>query len=147
MLWGYRVPGIDRLIVNARSETAAEKQSFKESWATHRCVVPASWYYEWEHLLSPAGKAKVGSKYAIQPRAEQVTWLCGLYRMEDGFPHFVVLTREPGEGIAFLHDRMPLILPEADVDRWIDPYANPHILLDSALTDMVFAAEPRQEGQ
>lgn len=141
MIWGYNVQGISRLIVNARSETAQEKQSFKEGWAAHRCVIPASWYYEWEHRLSPAGKPVTGEKYAIQPRGQQLTWLCGLYRMEDGLPHFVVLTRDSGESIAFLHDRMPLILPEQDVDRWIDPCVNPHMLLDSALTDMVFAPE------
>ena len=145
MLWGYKVPGLQRLVVNARSETAAEKQSFKEGWATHRCVIPASWYYEWEHLTTPAGKTRAGDKYAVQPRGEQLTWLCGLYRMEEGFPHFVVLTRAPGESVAFLHDRMPLILPEAAVDKWIDPAVNPHILLEDALTDMVFAPE-RREG-
>lgn len=141
MLWGYRVPGIERLIVNARSETAAEKASFRDSWAAHRCAIPASWYYEWERLPGPGGTTKPGEKYAIQPKGEGLTWLCGLYRMEEGFPHFVVLTREPGESIAFLHDRMPFILPENEVDRWIDPFSNPHMLLDSALTDMVFAAE------
>ena len=44
MIWGYRVQGVQHLVANARSETAAEKQSFRESWATHRCAIPASWY-------------------------------------------------------------------------------------------------------
>ena len=42
MLWGYNIPGIKRPIANARSETAAEKPTFKEGWAAHRCVIPAS---------------------------------------------------------------------------------------------------------
>ena len=141
MIWGYNVPGIHRLIANARCETAAEKSSFKESWATHRCVVPASWYYEWSHVLTPSGKQNPGEKYAIQPKEEQLTYLCGLYRMEDNFPHFVILTREPGDSVAFIHDRMPFILPENEIGRWIDPYTNPHILLQSALTEMAYAAE------
>ena len=37
-----------------------------------------------------------------------------------------VLTREPGESISFIHDRMPLILPEEAAERWIDPNMNPH---------------------
>ncbi|MCR5577374.1 MAG: SOS response-associated peptidase [Oscillospiraceae bacterium] len=142
MLWGYHVPGIPRTIANARVETAPEKPSFKDGWAAHRCVIPASWYYEWQHTLSPSGKPKAGDKYAVMPKDGALTWLCGLYRMEDGYPHFVVLTREPGESVAFLHDRMPLILPEAEIDNWIDPKRNPHMLLEAALTDMVCEKEP-----
>ncbi len=137
MLWGYHVRGIDRVIANARSESAAEKPSFREGWAMHRCIVPASWYYEWEHLPTASGRMKAGGKYAVMPGGEALTCLCGLYRLENGYPHFVILTREPGESVAGLHDRMPLILPEADAERWIDPAVNPHLLLASALTDMV----------
>ena len=141
MLWGYHIHGITRIVANARAETAAEKAAFKEGWATHRCIIPASWYYEWEHTLSPSGKTKAGEKYAIMPKGGDMTWLCGIYRMEEGYPHFVILTREPGDSISFLHDRMPLILPESEVSRWIDPNINPHILLASALTDMTFEKE------
>lgn len=144
MIWGYHFPGIARTVANARVETAAEKPSFKDGWAAHRCVIPASWYYEWEHTLSPSGKRRTGGKYAIMPKEGSLTWLCGLYRLEDGFPHFVVLTREPGESIAFIHDRMPLILSETEIDHWIDPQRNPHMLLDAAITDMVFEKEALQ---
>ena len=67
-----------------------------------------------------------------------MTWLCGLYRIEDGLPVFVILTREPGEEIRFIHDRMPLIMPGEFVDEWIRPDAKPERLVDEALTDMVF---------
>ena len=40
-----------------------------------------------------------------------MTWLCGLYCIENGLPAFVILTREAGEGIRFIHDPMPLIMP------------------------------------
>ena len=141
MLWGYHFPGLARTVANARIETAAEKPSFKDGWAAHRCVIPASWYYEWEHTLTPAGKPKTGDKYAIMPKDGTLTWLCGLYRLEDGYPHFVILTREPGESVAFIHGRMPFILPEAEIDAWIDPNRNPHMLLDAALTDMICEKE------
>ena len=144
MIWGYHVEGISRPIVNARTETAPEKRSFREGWAAHRCVIPASWYYEWEHLTSPSGKVKTGEKYAIMPGNGEMTWLCGLYRMENNFPHFVVLTREPSQSVSFIHDRMPFILPEKAVDRWIDPNVNPNILLPAALTEMVCRREKDQ---
>ena len=67
-----------------------------------------------------------------------MTWLCGLYRIEEGLPVFVILTREPGEGIRFIHDRMPLILPENCIGDWIRPDTKPEELLGDALTDMIF---------
>ena len=137
MIWGYHVDGVSRTIANARSESAPEKPSFRDGWAMHRCIIPASWYYEWEHIPTASGKTKAGEKYAILPNGEELTCLCGLYRIENGFPHFVILTREPGEAIASIHNRMPMILSGKDADRWIDPTVNPHVLLSSALTEVV----------
>lgn len=137
MLWGYHVEGIGRVIANARAETAAEKPTFRDGWAMHRCVIPASWYYEWEHIPTAGGKLKTGDKYAIMPKGSRLTWLCGLYRMEYGYPHFVILTRRATEALAPIHDRMPLILSASDAERWIDPQMNPHALLSEALTEMV----------
>ena len=135
MKWGYTGKS---LLMNARVETAAVKPTFREDWERHRCIVPASWYFEWEHRLGNDGKKYTGDKYMLQPRDAVVTWLCVLYRIENGLPVFVILTREPGEGIRFLHDRMPLILPGDLVDAWIRPDTKPEELLPYALTDMVF---------
>ena len=136
MQWGFQFPGRSPL-VNARSETAAEKPAFKEAWAKHRCIIPASWYYEWEHLRSNTGKKKAGAKYMIQPKDSSMTWLCGLYRMEEGLPAFTVLTRDPAGELRKIHDRMPLILPQEKIDAWIDPNTKPEELLQFSLTDMV----------
>ena len=51
---------------------------------------------------------------------------------------FVILTREPDEVIRFIHDRMPLIMPEHLVNEWIRPDAKPEELLPEALSEMVF---------
>ena len=66
-----------------------------------------------------------------------VTWLCGLYRIEDTFPVFTVLTREPSEELSRIHDRMPLIMPKERIDEWISPASKPEDLLSYALTDMI----------
>ena len=120
MRWGFRMRS-GSLLVNARTETAAVKPTFRESWKQRRCAVPASWYFEWEHIPTENGKTKTGDKYAIRPSFGEITWLCGLYRIEDGFPVFTILTREPSELLSRIHDRMPLILPEEKVADWIDP--------------------------
>ena len=122
MKWGYSGKS---LLMNARSETAAEKPTFRDDWARHRCIVPASWPFEWEHDPGSDGKKHTGDKYMIHPKDCAVTWLCGLYRIENGLPVFVILTREPGETIRFLHDRMPLIMPDELVTEWIRPDRKP----------------------
>ena len=148
MRWGFSGKP---LLVNARTETAAVKPVFRDAWRARRCVVPASRYFEWEHTATAGGRKRVGDKYGIRPASGDLAWLCGLYRLEAGLPAFVILTREPGAGIRFLHDRMPLILPGACVNAWIDPQGKPEALLDAAVTDMAFekcarAAEGPDDG-
>lgn len=136
MKWGFQIPGRS-LVVNARAETAAEKPTFKESWERRRCIIPASWYFEWEHLTSNTGQKKVGNKYMIQPRGASMTWLAGLYRLEDGLPVFAVLTKEPTDELRQIHDRMPVILTRELITEWINPHSNPKELMKKSLTDVV----------
>lgn len=135
MKWGYSGKS---LLINARSETAAAKPTFREDWQRHRCIIPASWYLEWEHGIGINGKKRIGDKYKIRPQDSAETWLCGLYRIEEGLPHFVILTRDPGAEIRFIHDRMPLILPENRIIDWILPDSQPEKLLGEAVTEMSF---------
>ena len=136
MKWGFQIPGRS-LIVNARTETAFEKPTFKDSWEKHRCIIPASWYFEWEHLIGNTGQKKNGDKYMIQPRGSSMTWLAGLYRMEEGLPVFAVLTKEPTPELQHIHDRMPLIFPKDLICEWIRPDAKPKELLQYAVSDLV----------
>jgi len=135
MKWGFSGKS---LLMNARVETAASKPTYKECWERRRCIVPASWYFEWEHLRGHDGKIHTGRKYMLHPKDSSMTWLCGLYRIEKGLPVFVILTRDPGDEIRFIHDRMPLILPERYVDSWIRPDTRPEELIDKTITDVIF---------
>ena len=133
--WGFSG---QTLLMNTHTETASEKATFRDAWASHRCIVPASYYFEWEHIIGNDGKERTGDKYLIQLKGSPMTWLCGLYRIEVGMPVFVILTREPGEGIRFIHDRMPLIMPGDYVNEWIRPDVKPEELLDAAITEMYY---------
>ncbi|MBR6861294.1 MAG: SOS response-associated peptidase family protein [Acidaminococcaceae bacterium] len=137
MVWGYTVQGRSTPIVNARVETAYKKTAFQEAWKKHRCAIPASWYFEWQHLPTENGRDTVKTKYAIQPADASITWLCGLYRIENGLPVFVILTREPGHSVVEIHDRMPLIIPKRAVQTWVNPNIKAENVLQYALTDMV----------
>lgn len=128
MKWGFTGP--KGMLINARAETAAEKETFREAWVKHRCVIPASWYYEWEH----DEKKKPGQKYALRPEESGLVWLAGLYRMENCLPVFVILTRPADEGILWMHDRMPVMLPESEVNEWIMPASDPEKIIRTCLT-------------
>ncbi|SNU08053.1 Putative SOS response-associated peptidase YedK [Lachnospiraceae bacterium] len=137
MKWGYKSIHKDgKLLLNARSETASVKPTFKYDWLNHRCIIPASYYYEWAHIQGNDGTIKVGDRYMIQPAGEVVTWLCGLYHIEDNIPTFVILTREPGSEVAEIHDRMPLILPTSLTSEWIRLGADPGEIIKEAITDV-----------
>ena len=112
MTWGYTLPGGKRLI-NARSESAAEKPMFREGMLKRRCLIPASHYFEWTH--DPRARMKC----AIRPEGAGLMYMAGLYRLEEGRPVFTILTREPAPQIAFIHNRMPVILPRDAAGAWL----------------------------
>ncbi|MDR1707442.1 MAG: SOS response-associated peptidase [Prevotella sp.] len=116
MRWGFPKYDGKGEIINARSETAAEKNMFRRPMMEGRCLVPASWYYEWEKR----GSKKI--KYALAPPDNNPVWMAGLSKIdhETGESLFVFLTRPAWSGISFIHDRMPVILPKEKHDEWLN---------------------------
>lgn len=112
MRWGYALPDGGKLI-NARSETAAEKPLFRESMRLRRCLLPMSAYFEWEKRDG----ARI--KYRIAPQAAGPHFLAGIYRFEGADAVCAVLTAPAAPEIAFIHRRMPLILPAASREDWL----------------------------
>ena len=133
MRWGFSERG--RLLFNARSETADEKPLFRESAKARRCLMPAGHYFEWEH--GPGNGKK--TRYAIRPAEPGMLYLAGLYRFEGTLPVFTVLTRPPEESIAFIHDRMPLMLPASARDAWLDDRYDLRELTGLAVRDVVYS--------
>ena len=129
MKWGYKLPS-GQVIINARSETAAEKPLFREGLRHRRCVVPATNYFEWEKH----GNKK--TKYAIRQSGSPIMYMAGLYRIEGGYPVFSILTREPADSNRHIHDRMPLILPGDALIDWLTPQYAPHDILDQSVIDV-----------
>lgn len=131
MHWGYRLPD-GKLVFNTRSETASQKPMFADGMARRRCLIPAEHYFEWQR--SQSGK----TKFAIAPSDSRGFYLAGLYRMEGTAPVFSILTRSPADSIAHIHDRMPVILPQAAMADWLNPRWRGDEILQAAVTDMVF---------
>ncbi|MBP3655191.1 MAG: SOS response-associated peptidase [Clostridia bacterium] len=133
MRWGYTLPD-GKLVINARSETAAERPLFADGMQRRRCLIPAGHYYEWEQR----GRERI--RYAIRPQGQRMLWLAGLYRFEGALPVFTVLTRAPSQDVAFIHDRMPVILPGDAAAQWLAPDAEAHMLLHMASLRMEYGA-------
>lgn len=115
MQWGYT--GHPNRVINARSETAAEKPMFRQSLLRRRCLIPASGYFEWRRT---AHGNKTKDKYAFF-HPEGPLYLAGLWREERTrpLPVFVILTRSAPPEIADIHNRMPVLLPEKAREAWL----------------------------
>ena len=110
MKWGFRDPYHDTLVINARSESAAEKQMFAESIRERRCVIPASGYYEWDRSRS---------RYRFRRPDGGLVLLAGIYRNELAEPHFTILTAEANDCMKPVHPRMPVTIGQDEIKDWI----------------------------
>ena len=134
MKWGYSLA--DRQpIINARSETADSKPLFRDGMQQRRCLIPASHYFEWQRL------ANKKIKNAIRPVNSKEMYMAGVYRIQNGIPEFVILTREPGESIRHIHDRMPVILPLDALNDWMNIRYSATEVMRSAMLNMEFEPE------
>jgi putative SOS response-associated peptidase YedK len=116
--WGLAVPWSTKPMINARSETAAAKPTFRKALQERRCLIPTTGFYEWR----VDGDRK-------QPF---------LFRREDGAPFVfaafsdfydtnggvaqacAVLTTSASKFMRQFHERMPVIVPESGWDKWLD---------------------------
>lgn len=121
--------------INARAETVDEKPSFRESYERRRCLVPADGFYEWTETAD--GKRP----YRVAFEDDRPFAMAGLYDRwipettqtdlgdfgdasadEEGgdvLETFTVITTEPNDLVADLHDRMAVVLDPSDERRWL----------------------------
>jgi putative SOS response-associated peptidase YedK len=106
-------------LINARSETAAEKPSFRGGMRHRRCLVPTDGFYEW------TGKAGHKRPHLVRPRAGGPMAMAGIWEHwlgADGseIDTMAILTTEANATLAPIHDRMPVIVAPDDFARWLD---------------------------
>lgn len=121
---------IGNRLINARSEEAAGKPSFRAAIKKRRCLVPASAFYEWQAIEGQ----KVKQPWAIRVKDVPLFAFAGLWERWDdkdgalGEPGaaietFTILTTAPNDLLKTIHNRMPVIVKPEDYDRWLDPKA------------------------
>lgn len=113
-------PKIGARLINARVETAAEKPSFRDSFAARRCIIPAEGFYEWE----PKDRGKLPHYFFdVQQRPLAMAGLWSLWKDPDSGDRLrtcTILTGHPDPVVERIHDRMPVILPDSVWDAWLD---------------------------
>lgn len=107
-------------MINARAETLAEKPSFKRLLQGKRCLIVADGFYEWKQESS--GKTPM---YFTLPNHEPFAFagLWDTWKRPDGqsIRTCTIITTEPNDLVAPIHNRMPVILPTDAQEEWLDP--------------------------
>ena len=117
------------LLINARAEKVTTSPAFRSSAKSKRCLVPMDGYYEWRAADADAGKKARKTPFFLHRADGELLFMAGLWSVwksaKDADPLLsctIITTDAVGE-LAEIHDRMPLIVPERDWDRWLDPDA------------------------
>ena len=131
--WGL-LPGIwatkkgQRPLINARAEGLSSQPAFKESFERRRCLIPADGFYEWRRdengkrpiwFSQPDGElfAFAGIWARLEPKGGEPVTSCAL------------ITCEPNDVVAAVHNRMPVVLSREAEGTWVDPDADPGALM------------------
>ena len=136
-------PGIGTKMINARLETLAERPAFRVPLAGRRCIVPADGYYEWA-----PGDAR--RPHLIRAEAGGPLAFAGLWEAWHGGPTGVLLsctivTTASAGPVAWLHHRMPVVLPPTAWSDWLDTDATDgpaaHALLRAVPATSLFTVQ------
>lgn len=118
---------VGQKMINARAEGLATKNAYRNAFKKKRCIIPADGFFEWKKI--PGQKAKQPMfihRSDGEPMAFAGLW--ELWRPPDAkdddeaiIRSCTIITGDPNEKIAEIHDRMPVMLPPSAWDQWLDP--------------------------
>lgn len=143
--WGLvpqwaRDPSIGQRLINVRADTLAARPAFREVLERKRCLIPADGFYEWRR------DGKQRRAFYVRARDGAPMAFAGLWdvwRPRDGgdpIASCTIVTTEPNELLSSIHDRMPVVLPPAAYDAWLDPHPRAAAELASLLVPYPAAA-------
>lgn len=135
MFWGL-IPfwANDRSIafktINARAEDIDKKPSFRKAFESHRCLIPASGFYEWNEYTDPH------YPYYFRLKKEDIFAFAGLFDIwtdpetKKDLYSYTIITTTPNKLMEPIHHRMPVILHKEDEETWLEPdFVTPEKLL------------------
>lgn len=129
MTWGLQPPWVaqragGKALINARAETIAVKPAFRSAFLNRRALIPASGFYEWRR------EEKSRQPFFISLQGGRTFAFAALYEETQPSGSCAIITTAANSLIAPIHQRMPLIIPEALYRRWLDPQSPPEVLKD-----------------
>ena len=118
-------PAIGNRMINARAETLPEKPAFRTAYRRRRCLVLADGFYEWNKAAKD-GEKPVKTPFYISLESGEPFAFAGLWETwnspeEALIRSCTIITTTPNELVAGIHNRMPVILPRAAYEQWLDP--------------------------
>jgi putative SOS response-associated peptidase YedK len=130
---------------NARGETVWDKPSFRDAVRRHRVIVPMDGFYEWAPAAPDGPRTKAG-RPAKRPHlftrrdggVLNVAGIASVWRRgEAPIGTFAVVTTEANGTMSPIHDRMPVIIDDDAIDRWLDTDDQPEDLIRPASDDLL----------
>jgi len=113
-------------LINARAETVETSPAFRASFQRHRCIVPADAFYEWRRERDPVtGKVRRSDPFAVRREDGEPMALAGLWATwrdpatAERLYTCSIITTDPNELVARIHNRMPVVLDPSDWDAWL----------------------------
>ncbi|MCV7444514.1 SOS response-associated peptidase [Mycobacterium paraense] len=119
------------MLINARADKVTSSPAFRASAKSKRCLIPMDGYYEWRVNPDRDGNKSRKTPFFMYREDGEPLFMAGLWSVwkpkddKDAQPLLsctIITTDAPGE-LAEIHDRMPLVVPERDWDRWLNPDA------------------------
>jgi putative SOS response-associated peptidase YedK len=129
--------------INAKAETLRESKLYAQPFATRRCIVPASHWYEWK-VLGPKQK----QPYAMQADGQKMGFagLWNTWTAPDGarIENFTILTTDAAPQLRDIHNRMPRVLVPDEFETWLqpDPERAAKLLTPSTATFKFWKVDP-----
>ena len=123
--WGFPKWDGKGVIINARAESINEKPMFKKLLLSNRCIVPASYYFEWKQENNRK------EKYKIKRRGSNI-YMAGLYNIvadnsrqlslfnQSMDVYYTIITRNSNDSVSRIHKRMPLIFDAQEMFDWLE---------------------------
>jgi putative SOS response-associated peptidase YedK len=111
-------PKIGNRLINARSETAADKPAFRAAFRQRRCLILADGFYEWQKA---AGQKQPYFIHMTDGKPFAFAGLWEQWNKGNAFESCTILTTDANELLRPLHNRMPVILDRAAWEQWLDP--------------------------
>ncbi len=130
--WGLIAPWSSQLseakisqsrAINARSESVFEKPTFRDSFKSRRCLIPAEGYYEWATALGPYRPKQAFYIHARDSRQLSIAGIWNSWRAPNGeeIQSASLITQEAQGDLATIHSRMPVFMPKDRWQSWLDP--------------------------